>query len=313
MNSGKTVGRTGLLAGFLRAQSGAMFGMDARIALIIAAILAAVGGWQMMSRLESGKVDAAEQQAEMLKEALEKYYMTVGINHLPDTLDELFAANLVTDASLQKDPWGNPWVYYRTTGDIKLEGIPIEAQYAVIYSRGKNGVDDTNGFLGPDDFGTWATQKDDIGTKYMSRDVELKRVDDYRGRAQLIIDKLEAAESSGYIEAQGICTADGAPTWCTEEDNNYTLLNYYPKSDADDTSGVTYYSEKVQGKRAYASGNLDDMQQLMVDIGLPAMYAQDPWGRTMMYNSNVTGRTQPPFSASICFSAGGENCLDRQQ
>lgn len=290
-----------------------MFGMDARIALVIAAILAGVGGWQMMSRLEGGKIDAAEQQAELLKNALEKYYVNVGINQLPDSLDELFAANLLSDASLKNDPWGKPWVYYHTKGDIKLEGIPIQVQYAVIYSRGKNGIDDSGAFSGPDDFGSWSTQKDDIGTKYMSRDVELKRVDDYRGRAQLIIDKLEAAESSNYIEAQSSCTVENAPTWCVDDDKNYTMFNYYPKSDADETSGVVYYAEKVQNKRAYASGNIEDMQQLMVDIGLPALYAQDPWGRTMMFDSNVTGRTVPPFSASICFSAGGENCLVRQQ
>lgn len=294
-------------------QGGAMFGMDARIALLIAAILAAVGGWQMMSRLESGKTGAAEQQAEILRKALETYYQNVGINHLPDNLDELFGSNLVTDMALKKDPWGNDWIYYHTTGEIKVEGVSIQAQYAVIYSRGKNGVDDSEGFSSPDGFSDWEAQKDDIGVKYISRDTELQRVDDYRERAKLIIDKLEAAESAGYVEAQGSCTAESPPAWCIEGDKNYTMFNYYPKSDADTTSGVVYYSEKVGNKQPYTSGNQEDMEQLMADIGLPAFYAHDPWGRTLMYSSNVTGRTVPPFSASFCFSAGGEDCLANQQ
>lgn len=294
-------------------QHGAMFGMDARIALIIAAILASVGGWQMMSRLESGKAEAAKQGAEALKDAVDRYYQTVGINHLPQNLDELFASNLVTDPSLKFDPWGNPWEYHTASAQVRFEGMPITAQMAVIYSRGKNGSADSGSITGPEDFAEWTTRKDDVGAKYISRDVERRRIDEYRTRAQLIIDKLEAAESAAFMEAQSTCSADGAPTWCGQlNGKNYTLFNYYPKSDADDTTDVIYYSEKILNKAPYVSGSPDDMAQLMTDLGLPASYATDPWGRILMYSSNITGRTLPPFSASICYSAG-ENCLARKE
>ncbi|MBI1309337.1 MAG: hypothetical protein GC129_05790 [Proteobacteria bacterium] len=294
-------------------QSGAMFGMDARIALIIAAILASVGGWQMMSRLESSKVDAAQQQAEQLKDALDRYYQTKGINHLPNSLEELFTEGVITDPSLKTDPWGAPWEYAHSSAQLRFEDMPVTTQFAVIYSRGKNGLNDSGGFSGLDDFAQWAPGKDDVGTKYISRDVERKRIDEYRGRAQLIIDKLEAAESSAFLEAQNTCGGDSPPAWCTDTaGKNYTLFNFYPKADSDDTTDVIYYSEKVANKPVYSSGNVDDMQQLMIDLGLPANYATDPWGRILMYNPNVTGRTIPPFSASICFSAG-ENCLARKE
>jgi hypothetical protein len=49
----------------------------------------------------------------------------------------------------------------------------------------------------------------------------------------------------------------------------------------------------------------------MADLGLPTSYAFDPWGRTLNYHGNITGRTDPPFSASICYAFAGENCFTR--
>lgn len=291
-------------------QQGAMFGMDARIALVVAAILTAAGGITIMSRLESSKVQAAELQVETLKEGLSRYYQSVGINKLPDTIDELFRAGNITDPSLRKDPWGNPWEYSHTTATVRVEDTPITLQLAVINSRGKDGVGNSGAVNSENDFNDWQTRGDDIGTKYTSRDIELQRLQEYRARAQLIINKLEAVESAAFLEAQNTCTAGAkVPDWCINVDGkNYTLFNYYPKSDSDDSTGVVYYSDKIQNKKIYASGNLSEMQQLMIDLGLPAAYAQDPWGRTLMYNPNITQRTDPPFSASLCFSSG-ENCL----
>ncbi|PZP39724.1 MAG: hypothetical protein DI585_03120 [Pseudomonas fluorescens] len=296
----------------LSSQSGAMFGMDARIALIVAAILTAAGGITIMSRLESSKVQAAEMQAEILKEGLGRYYQQVGINQLPGSLDELFRSGNITDPSLRRDPWGNPWEYSHTTATVRIEDTPITMQLAVIYSRGKGGVAESGPVNSESDFNDWITRGDDIGTKFISRDIEMSRLQEYRARAQLIIDKLEAVESASYLEAQNTCSAGQTiPDWCTNvEGKNYTLFNYYPMADSDDTSGVIYYSDKVQSKRSYASGNLSEMQQMMIDLGLPAAYAQDPWGRVLMYSPNITQRTDPPFSASLCFSSG-ENCLSR--
>ena len=296
----------------LFSQSGAMFGMDARIALIVAAILTAAGGVTIMSRLESSKVQAAEMQVELLKEGLTRYYQTVGINALPPSLDDLFRAGNLTDPSLKRDPWGNPWEYSRTTATVRIEDTPITMQLAVISSRGKNAIGESAQVNSENDFNAWMPGGDDIGTKYTSRNAEMERLQDYRARAQLIVDKLEAMESASFLEAQNSCSAGaGSPEWCTNLDGkNYTLFNYYPKSDSDDTSGVVYYSDKILNQKIYASGNLAEMQQLMIDLGLPAAYAQDPWGRVLMFSPNVTGRTDPPFSASLCFSSG-ENCLAR--
>ncbi|MCP5405447.1 MAG: hypothetical protein H6922_04405 [Pseudomonadaceae bacterium] len=295
-----------------RAQRGAMFGMDARIALIVAAILTAAGGYTLMSRLDRSKVEAAEMGAELLRDATLRYYQQIGINRMPDSLDELFQNALVADPSLKKDPWGNPWYYQHFSSNVSLEGTMVNVHYAVIFSGGKDGVKSSADLYSETDYAEWAPMGDDVGIKVSTRDIELKRKDEYVARAQLIVDKLEAAEASAFVEAQGACGGTEAPTWCTDQDGkNYTQFNFYPASTMDTSDGVVYYATTIQGGAPYQSGDTADMQRLMADLGLPSSYAMDPWGRSLNYHSNVSERADPPFSASICYSFNGANCFVR--
>lgn len=294
---------------WLCGQRGAMFGMDARIALIVAAILTAAGGITVMSRMERSKVDEAQIMSEKLREGLLKYYANISINQLPDALEPIFLANLIDDPAARKDPWGNPWYYEKLAANVQIEGTPVTVHYAVIYSAGKDGVPNSPGIGSDLDYAQWEPLKDDIGLKVSTRDVEMKRLTEYRARGLLVVDKIEAAESSAFLEAQGNCTGTTPPGWCEDtEGKNYTQFNYYPVSNLDTTDGVVRYATTILTKNVYNSGDETDMQQLMIDLGLPPSYAKDPWGRTLQYHSNVTQRTDPPFAASICYSFG-ENCF----
>jgi hypothetical protein len=293
----------------LQAQRGAMFGMDARIALIIAAILAAAGGVTYMSRLERSKVEQAEDASQKLREALLKYYQTVSINRMPATLEEVFAANLVDDPSMRKDPWGNPWYFQSFPASVTLGGTPVTVYHAVIYSAGKDGVDNSPGITSESDYAQWQPLRDDVGIKVSTRDIEMKRNDDYAQQGQLIVKKLEDAENAAYLEAQGTCGGETPPEWCTNSSGkNYTQFNYYPTSNLDDNADAVRYPSTILNKPVYNSGDENDMQQLMLDLGLPTTFAKDPWGRTLRYHSNASSRADPPFAASICFSFG-EDCF----
>lgn len=314
MKTKKTNNRCSRLSAWLApfaSQRGAMFGMDARIALIVAAILTAAGGITYMSKLERGKVDAADEMATKLREGVLKYYSTIGINKLPDALEQLFTANLVDDPSARKDPWGNPWYYEHYDASVTVEGNSIPIHYAIIYSAGKDGVPNSPALTSEMDYAQWEPLKDDVGIKISTRDIELKRLEEYRARGRLIIDKIEAAESTGYLDAQATCTGTAPPGWCEDtEGKNYSQFNFYPVSSEDSTEGVIYYNSKVLSKPVYNSGDENDMMQLMADLGLPPAYARDPWGRMLRFHSNITQRADPPFAASICFSMG-ENCFSQ--
>lgn len=287
-------------------QRGAMFGMDARIALIVASVLAATGGITIMSRLERNRVDAAERGAEILRAAVLEHYRTIGINQLPATLDEVFQASLVEDVTLKTDPWGSQWYYTRYSSNVELEGVPITIHYATIHSAGKDAANNSSIIATDLDYAEWQALNDDIGLKFSTRDIEVGRLEEYRATAQIIIDKLSNYESAAYLSAQAACDGVEQASWCNGPNGvNYTQFNYYPQSDIDQTDGITYYDTVASGKSPYLSGDINDMEQLMIDIGLPVSYAKDPWNRVLFYHSNITERSAPPFTASICFSLVG--------
>ncbi|MFZ2587259.1 MAG: hypothetical protein WAZ18_03975 [Alphaproteobacteria bacterium] len=285
--------------------------MDARIALIVAAILTAAGGITLMSKLERGYAERAEVGVDKLRDGVLKFYQQIGVNRMAVTLDEVFQNGLVDDPDLKKDPWNNPWYYQSFSSNVSLEGTLVNVHFAVIYSAGKDGVNNSPALSSELDYAEWQPLGDDIGIKVSTRDIEVARKAEYVARAQLIVDKLEALESTTFVEAQNACAGAEQPTWCSDlNSKNYTQFNFYPKSDKDKTEGTIYYQVDVLGKTPYVGGNEDDMQRLMGDLGLPTSYSRDPWGRILNYHSNVTGRTDPPFSASLCFSLDGGDCFE---
>lgn len=282
-----------------------MFGMDARIALIVASVLAATGGVTVMSRLDSSKSDGTERGVSILRDALEAHYRTIGISTISADIATLFSNGLVADSNLQTDPWTNAWHYNRTSSSETIEGIPVTIHMAVIHSSGKDGIDDSVTISNKTQYSAWAPAGDDIGIKFSTISVEKERVLEFREQAKLVVDKITAHESGRYLVANTTCTATPADASCSDSGKSYTQYNYYPKSSLDSTSAVYYDPDVSSEQQTYTAGNLADMQQLLTDIGLPTSMATDPWGRVMYFDSNITSREIPPFTASICYSSGG--------
>lgn len=291
-------------------QRGAIFGMDARIAVIVASILAATGGITILSRLDSTNVDQTERHLETLRTGLLDYYANIGITQLPEELEILFQENIIEETFARRDAWGNQWDYSFTEEVVAIEGTEVTMRHAVIFSRGKDGLADSQSVFNPEDFTEWNTKGDDLGIKVTTREVELKRLEEYRARGQLVIDKIQDVEAKNYLIAVGDCESTSPAEYCEDQKGkNYTQFNYYPKSSLDSNAEeVVYYEDTTGDATLYEAGNLNDMRQLMRDVGLPETYASDPWGRVLNYHSNITGRENPPFSASICYAQSG-NCF----
>ena len=298
------------LTAMLKNQSGAMFGMDARIALLIASVLAAAGGVTMMSKLERNRVESAELGLNVLKEAVESHYKAEGITKLAESIQVLFDTGYLTEPSLLVDPWQNDWKYKTLSREISLGDFDVTENLLTLHSTGKDGVSDTPLPTTAAEWALWTPLNDDIGTKYSTIEVEKARVSEYRGRAKLIIDKLEAQASSNYLAAQNECQGgDEAVTWCQDVPNkgdSYTEFNFYPQSNSDN-SGAGYYAAITSGGAGeiYVSGDIYSMESLMEKLGLPREFAQDPWKRVLIYDSNYIldrpNANKPPFTASIAY------------
>ncbi|MFT7144837.1 MAG: hypothetical protein ACI8QY_000894, partial [bacterium] len=254
----------------LRNQQGAMFGMDARIALIIASVLAATGGVTMMSKLERSRVEGAEIGVQIIKDALENHYKTKSFNKLSPDIRTLFEEGFIEETSLMKDPWDNEWRYNVLSRQVKINDFTVTEYMATIHSAGKDGVDDSPTPTFPGEWNVWQYMNDDIGTKLSTFEIEKSRVVEYQGRAKLIVNKLEDYSSANYLEAETQCPA---ATWCNNypaDGDKYTDFNFYPQSNSDN-SGATYYDDIKSGggNSIYVSGSDLSMAELMKVLGLP--------------------------------------------
>ncbi len=293
----------------LRSQTGAVFGMDARVALIIASIMAATGGVTVLSRVERSKNDGAERGIDLLVDANMKYYITTSITTLSPDIATLFTSGMIEDSQFQQDPWGNNWNYVTGSTNIEIEDVPVTLWYGTIHTNGKDGADDSVTIASYADWQAWDAAGDDIGIKFSTISVERDRVALYRKQGQEISDRLAAVEAAWYLDADGACNG---PAWCTSGGKAYTNFNYYPISSLDTNVNIQYFDAvctdtDISGTTSactdttYTSGDNASMQALLNLLNLPTSYSTDPWNRTLRYNSNLTDREDPPFSAQVWY------------
>ncbi len=293
----------------LKSQTGAVFGMDARVALIIASIMAATGGVTVLSRVERNKNDAAERGVDLLVNANLKYYITTGINTISPDIATLFTSGVMEESYLQQDPWGNNWNYVIGSTNIEIEDVPVTMWYGTIHTSGKDGTDDSVAIASYANWQVWEAAGDDIGIKFSTTSIEKDRVELYRKQGQEISDRLAAVEAAWYLDADGACTG---PAWCTSGGKSYTNFSYYPISSLDANVNIQYFDAvctdtDIAGTTSacndvtYISGNQGSMEALLNLLNLPISYATDPWNRTLRYNSNLTDREDPPFSAQVWY------------
>ncbi|MBI1364086.1 MAG: hypothetical protein GC134_08880 [Proteobacteria bacterium] len=202
----------------LRNQHGAMFSMDARIALVVASILAVSLGGMQMSRIERTKVENTDVAAELITKGIETYYISTGITTVPTSWANVqtlvFDTGLVENQTLNADAWGSAWVYDTCTEtNVSIDGIVVPSvQYFAIYSPGKDGTNDsgtgdflTNGSCAAD-YGAWQPANDDIGRKFSTLDIEKSRVKVFRRQGEEITKALSAYEARLFTENQNYCS-----------------------------------------------------------------------------------------------------------
>lgn len=315
----------------LQAQRGAMFSMDARIALIIASVLAGVVGTQVIQRIERNRVAAAEEGVQQLLEGLKNYYKTVSLDTIPPGSPDTFStgtnnfesvivdAGLVTQDNLNTDPWGNVWTYETCNRTTSIEGMPVTVHHVILFSHGPDGVADsgtgdilTTPALCASDYASWNVAGDDIGEKFSTFDIERSRVEITRQRLNSIREGLAAYESARFMENQAFCNTTPSLMRCDFDDDGTAVtgeevgFNYFPRSVTDTLDNATDdfyyipYARAASGSEmSEVSLSLADAQSLVSMLGLNDEYAVGPWGRRLCYESNRTGRISAPYTVKI--------------
>lgn len=317
----------------LKTQTGAMFSMDARIALVVASVLAVSIGGMQMSRIERTKVENTDVAATLILKGIEQFYVSAANTAVPTTwanvTTQIFDAGFVENQTLTTDGWGSAWVYDTCQAtNVSIDGTIVPAvNYVAIYSAGKDGTNNsgTGDFL-PNgtcaaSYGAWSPAGDDIGHKFSTLEIEKDRVKKFTIQGREILDALTAYENRMFIENQAVCSASANPEtlgrcdWVDPGGNVYEpgeegRAHYYPRSSEDGTAANFYYVPNLITAPAgvqntystvAAPANNNSMEALMELIGLTREHAVDPWGRRLVYDSNVTDALTAPFSISVEF------------
>lgn len=255
---------------FFKSQVGAMFSMDARIALVVGSILAGTIGVQVVQKIQRDRLELAEASALELIKALDNYAIDTPNGPLPGSqtattfstglnnfVELVLEGGYAQNAALNVDPWGNGWVWDSCTTNLTIEGVLVSVYYAVVYSGGPDGIPESHvsaNFLQDStcqvDYGEWLPQGDDIGAKYTNLELQRARVLEYKRRAQAVISALQAYESQRFIENQRFCSnssnhSNSRCNWDTStgssgyETGEEARMNYYPRSGLDTLATTT--------------------------------------------------------------------------
>jgi type II secretory pathway pseudopilin PulG len=103
-------------------KKGAMFGLDARIALVIFGALSVISGAALFSAIENAKFTAAATQASEIEKAFESYYLDTG--SYPTNIHSDASFNFYSMKDLVTDPGVSGWKGPYISGD--LEDISIQ-------------------------------------------------------------------------------------------------------------------------------------------------------------------------------------------
>ncbi len=259
-----------MIENLIKLQKGAMFSMDARIALIIASVLAGVVGTQVIQKVERNRVEAAEISVSALVDGLETYYKSqptvTALNGLPaghtalvplptnfntglgSYQTRVIDAGLVS-AALVEEPWGQTWAFDKCVATQTIEGVQVTVHYAVIYSGGPDRTlsSGTGDILANAtcvaNFAAWNTINDDIGMKFSTIDIERAYITEMKNKLIIIQESLQAYEATKVMENQDFCSTTLNPETLNprcdfNNDGAYQTgeeigSNYFPRSATD--------------------------------------------------------------------------------
>ena len=299
---------------------GALFGLDARLALVVGGVMALALTAQTVSRLQGDRISQAKTQVEAIAEGLKDRYQAASSMTFDTDLATLGTSGYLNPFTTlgswlgfdpARDPWGNNLtVAIESGGDTRqLRGFSIPLQLGIVVSAGPDGVFQST-VTAPTvaSFETWAPAGDDIGIKFNTAADDEKRA--LQAQAQLrdisqalwAVAQRNLASNSTYCETPANQTTDRCDvidgTTDAYFDGEERWLNYYPLEVGDTAPS---YTTATSGT-ARTSGNLASMQALVgTDLGLPTAWAQDSWGRVLRYDSNAYDSTTPPYAAVVWY------------
>lgn len=310
-------------------QRGAIFGLDVRLAIVIAGLMATAISAEMLSNFEGERQVKSDRKTENVRDALLTRYANSATTIFTSDASTLLQGGYLDnnqgyyagDAAAQSnlDSWGTALAVPVVSATKTIYGMPVTSHFGVVASAGPDRVFQSATTLANEAaYRSWTLSGDDVGLKFntilIDRDRVLRMQTQLRRIMEALATYAQRAESTAAsaclaancgcddlapttcsVASVGYCDVTGDTYYCGQEERMY---NFYPTEAAEVTANPSRAFSVVRSFTTYTSGNLASMQALMTLIGLPTAYAQDPWGRTLQYDSNAYDSITTPVNPS---------------
>ena len=311
-------------------KKGAVFGIDARIALVLISIASFAIAYNKQSineskRLKEVTFNILEIEDALMAEYKKNYHDSVLFTTNYSSLSTAQKQEILGGKShLFKDPWGNEWAIYAFLSDpgfYKALGEDIQPACFTIVSAGPDGYDkvardyssgvsDYDGCSMGDVVATYpanfSQQFDDLFYKFTTVGFEIELNKNVNERLDEIKTSLVAYARAEKLNRISHCNeldqaAANLDSTCdldlsgVYEQSELDNANYFPKSTLD-LSGAVYANTAT-----YNPTVATDMENMLYLIGLPKAYAYDNANRVLYYNSNDKAATAPEYVASMYY------------
>lgn len=309
-------------------KKGAVFGIDARISLLIISIASLALVINKNAVEESRKLKQVTYDILKLSDHITNKYATYH-----DDISVLNNIYSQSDADQDKfwsgaddlkyDPWGNPWIFAVFDGEaenIKILGESVYPKCILIYSAGSDGYH----YFNKTDSAFAQNYAECISNKGLNVALHSKVHDDYfykfttieyeanankeaKRRLEVIQTALQNYQQAEYNSRLKYCDDLDSATANTDllcdinGDNTYvadelSVINFLPKSTLDTNISVNYANAT-----AYNYQTNTDRKAFLTRLGLPESYNEDDIGRALYYHSNSTNVITSPYIAKIYY------------
>lgn len=287
-------------------QRAAMFGMDARIALVAMGVGALAIGVSSLTQINEAKIFLAEKRLNDYKKSIFSSWVSEpSFAYVPVPTDTFSSfASEYGDKTLGQDPWGNNYIFNRVAAVKTIDGQSVTIYFYTLYSTGPDEANNSVTITTEAQYISWTPAGDDIGIKFSTYDITRKALADSQQRLNEISTRLKIYERQIFETVRTFCdvlanqltaTCDfnGNLTYITDEEFK---MNFFPRATGENTA-TKYYNSAT----TYTSGNAGSMASLLTLIGLPTSYSTDKFKRVLRYTSNATGATEAPFAARVWY------------
>lgn len=291
-------------------QRGALFGMDARIALVAMGVAATAIGVVTITYLSENKINTATNQVVAMKNGIFRQCqpsLSCNSTFYTDPADA--GMNYASEYTFDNgnDPWGAPYLITAIPVSKTIAQESVTVVFYTIVSSGPNNAGDSNVITNETDYQTWQPAGDDIGIKFSTYQLAHDIVMQGKTRLAEIANRLNAYEKATLETLRTFCDtpANQLNTNCDfDNSGGYTTdeefqINLFPRATGEAIASK-YYSATT-----YTSGDATGMGNMLQLIGfnstLASLYFTDALGRTLRYTSNANGATRAPFAARVWY------------